>query len=491
MTRTTYLARSHFSNTEDTETADKGLIYEETRVETLSWWAKITKMLPESLYKQLEEPIRLYTVEDVQDYRPFLTKDTWSLEKIFCRPKDSRYIAIVHGPGALTRAQIRSSLMCSVIGSGLIVLLCISFLVWFRIPGTFIAFGFFLFLFIAWGSLQNTRNLVKVGHDLLDVRTNMKDEAKKKAKKKAKKEAKKEEEGDEEDEDGAWEKAGAAPSEALYLVSEYNRVNEVTELFNWVAFALEVGIFFVFPSVTLFIINWNLGVLFFIVSITSGVRHYINAAVAIEETGNIDLVGGETAEEIWKNKSRLNEIVGSITVGKSRKIWAIILGACGFGFLAIFLSAVGTSTESTKIETFTYLHNFSYPALEQDMRYPTCTLSNMYGGFGEQSTLADYTFLAKLAYRPESVTQHELDEWFGDNVAFDRQDIVDDFREQNDPDKAPVVFKLVSFPEKKFAVILIRGTSNKWDMVSGKLRGDSSLVCAQGNSQTCSPLACR
>jgi hypothetical protein len=367
---------------------------------------------------------------------------------------------------------------------------------------------------MAWTSLQNTRNLVKVGRDLLDVRTNKKDEAKKNESGEGTKEENADNEGDKDDAERdkddvekdkgtdaeqveeakaypdklksapvgeskrAWEKAGTAPSEAIYLVSVYNRVNEATELFCWIMFALEVGCFFVFPIVVLLVINWNLGVLFFIVSVTSCVRHYINAAVAIEETGNSDLVGGETAEEIWLNKSRLNEIVGTVTAGKSRKIWAMILGVCGFGFLAIFLTAVGKSTESIGDDPFTYLHNFSYPALAEDMRYPTCTLSNMNGGFGEESTMADYAFLARLAYAQKNLTQSSLDEWFTDtdNPAIDRQDIVDDFRKGNDPDSTPVVFKLVSFPKKSFAIILIRGTNNNWDMVSGKLKGDSSFV---------------
>jgi lipase ATG15 len=421
----------------------------------MSWWATITEWLPDSLFKQLEEPIRLYTIEDVQDYRPFLTKNTWSLEGIFCRPKNSRYIAIVHGPGAVTRAQLRSSIICSLIGSVLIVLIMVSFLVWFRFGGKTIACVLVVCCIAAWSSLRQARNLYKVCKDLVDIRVEFKEEAKKEA----------EDEEEEAAEEGK-EKADAAPSEAVYVVSEYKRVTEATYTFCVIMFGLELGFFFIFPLVVLFLINWNIGVLFLIVATVSGIRHYINAAVVIEETGNMDLVGGATEEEKWENKSRLNEIVEAITVGKSRKGWTMILGAGGFVFLVIFLFAVGQSTENTATETFTYLQDFYYPPMSDDMRYPTCTLSSMNGGFGANTTLADYAFLSSIAYRPENLTQPALDAWFGDIVAMDEQDIVDDFRQRKDPVNSAVFFKLVSFPELRLAVIMIRGTQTNWDMLA-------------------------
>jgi hypothetical protein len=470
--KSTYLASGYFADTEDTEDTKKSDIFEETRVEEFGWWANFTKWMPERLFRQLDDPVKLHTIEDVQDFRPFLTKNTWSLERIFCRPKNSRYIAIISGPGSLTQSQIRSSLVCSLIGTVLIVLLVVSFLVWFRIGGAFVAFVFFICLFFAWNALSQARNIFKVAKDLENIRLNKK--------KKEGKDVESEVEDFEAEEalqpdrqnyptgesKRVWEKAGTSPSEAVYLVSEYNRLNEITELFCWVMFALEIGFLFIFPLFTLLFINWNIGVMFLIVAPISGIRWYVNAAVVIEETGNMDLVGGATEEERWENKSRLNEIVGSITVGKSRKVWVSILGAGGFGFMAIFLGAVGSSTESTSTETFTYLPNFYYPPMSDDMRYPTCTLSNMNGGFGANSTLADFAFLSSIAYSPEERTQPALDNWFGDTIAIDEQDYVDAFREREDPEKSAVFFKLFSFPEQSLAMIAIRGTSNNWDMVS-------------------------
>jgi hypothetical protein len=35
----------------------------------------------------------MYSIDDARDVRPFVTFHTWGLEKIFCRPHNSRYIA--------------------------------------------------------------------------------------------------------------------------------------------------------------------------------------------------------------------------------------------------------------------------------------------------------------------------------------------------------------------------------------------------------------
>jgi hypothetical protein len=500
----TYLARSAFQTTEDTESIKTSNIYESTRNCTKSVWSRLTawKVLSTEgglrCFKPLEEPARLFTIDDVQDYRPFLTKGTWSLERIFCRPANSRYIAIIKGPGSLTRAQIRSSLMCSILGTCLIILVVVSFLVWMDISGGFVALVFFIAVFMAWSSLANVRNLFRVSKDLVLLRTNLKNEDSANVTS-GDLESKSPpggdgEEGVDEPEDtegqpekqgggeevpkGAitalsheskriWQKDGVEPSEAIFLVSQYDRITEVTELFSWIMFGIEVGVFFVFPVVVLFSIeNWPIGILFLIVSVISGVRYYINAAVIIEETGNMDLVDGDDPQRRWENKSRLSEIVSAITTAKSRKVWTTILGVIGFAFVAIFLGAVGQSTESTFTEEFTYLDDFFYSPMTADMRYPTCSLGSINGGFGENATLADFAFLAGLAYRPVDITQKELDGWFTDTKAVDDVQRVADFRASDGEYGSAVSFKLVTFEEKELAMVLIRGTQTNWDMLA-------------------------
>jgi hypothetical protein len=78
--------------------------------------------------------------------------------------------------------------------------------------------------------------------------------------------------------------------------------------------------------------------------------------------------------------------------------------------------------------------------------------------------LADYAFLAGLAYRGVNGTQIELDGWFN-GTAVDQKEVVEEYREEQGA--SPVSVKLVTFPDNgNFAYVLIRGTINKWDMLA-------------------------
>jgi hypothetical protein len=128
-------------------------------------------------YKPLNPPVKLFTLDDVQENRPFVTKYTWSLERVYCRPTNSRYIAIVDGPKPLTKAQLKSSLVCSFIGTGLMLLLLVSILVWMSIPGGFIAIAFLIAVIMTWGSLRSTLRLLTLTKDLYGVQEEIESES--------------------------------------------------------------------------------------------------------------------------------------------------------------------------------------------------------------------------------------------------------------------------------------------------------------------------
>lgn len=189
---------------------------------------------------------------------------------------------------------------------------------------------------------------------------------------------------------------------------------------------------------------------------------------------NLDLVGGDTDQEIFLNKARLNDIVANISANPSYKGWRILLTCLGFSFVAILLSAVGAGTVQSSVEGYTYLPlgDFSYPGASNDMRYPTCTMSGMAGGWGNESTMLDYAWLAGTAYVPKNQIAPELDTWFAaDPGVVDLQDMVEEFRAREDPfNEIAVTFKLVAVPgpgaNETTAIILIRGTVNQWDMLA-------------------------
>jgi lipase ATG15 len=176
----------------------------------------------------------------------------------------------------------------------------------------------------------------------------------------------------------------------------------------------------------------------------------------------LDLVDGEEGtDQLWKNQSRLNEIVGGITRAKTRGTWNVVLGIFGLGFLALFLGAVSQSSDSASSFEYTFLDDFYYEQ-QADLPYPTCQFGK---GFADSPTnrMVDYAFLDGVAYRNQNITQSQLDGWFGPNFAMDGQDVVNEFRHQTDNFTSAVTFKLILFPHRNASIVAIRGTTNAWD----------------------------
>jgi hypothetical protein len=212
----------------------------------------------------------------------------------------------------------------------MIVLIFISILVWFELQGIFVLFAFVVIVLLAYASLKNTINVFKLHKDLVGVGTFKKEGNDKNA------EAEEQESEREKPSpstpipktksERAWAISGNKPSEAVFLIQERKRITRPTEKFCYVMFGFEFLFFFLWPTITLVIISWNVAVLFVLVALVSALRHYVNAGVIIEETGDIELVGGDSPQERWRNKSRLNTIVVAITAGKTKKLWLSILG---------------------------------------------------------------------------------------------------------------------------------------------------------------------
>lgn len=206
-------------------------------------------------------------------------------------------------------------------------------LVWFHFSGIFVLLAFIVVVIAALGTLRGAYTLYKLHNDLINVRT-LKKEGKDN-------DADEEFVADAEDEFVAtevetkstrvWKKAGTAPSEGVYLVEDYERVTEAGDKLCYAMLGLEFVFLFLYPAIALFMVSWNVAVLFVGVALISATRYYVNAAVIIEETGNMELVGGSTKEKKWVKMSRLNTIVRAVTVARSKNLWLALLGGkCEF-----------------------------------------------------------------------------------------------------------------------------------------------------------------
>jgi len=259
-----YISRGSIEDAEQTDKGSADNMVGETIRERTTWRASINRLFINfGWFEEYDEPHRFFSVEDARDVRPFITSHTWSLERIFCRPRNSRYIAIIRGAGAVTRAQMKSSLICSLLGSFLILFLFLSVLVYLEAGVAATMFLVAFAIFISLPNFKSTYRLYSVAKDIVFARTQAKN-----AEASA---GNGDESGFETERDAAsytyTERAKLAipetESEGLYLVDESYRVSRPTRRTAWVLFWCEISLLFLWPTVSLFAVgNWPLAILY-------------------------------------------------------------------------------------------------------------------------------------------------------------------------------------------------------------------------------------
>lgn len=360
------------------------LIIEATHRTEMSFYSKLTtwKFLSTNgglgLFEKLDEPVRTYTVEDARNVRPFVTVNTWSLEKMYCRPRNSRYVAIIKGPEALTIPQMRSSLVCAVIGNLMVLFLVAGSLVWLGLPSGGVIFV--VILVVVLGMVPGLRVSYRLYQMTKDIAFTLQSE------------------NDELDPQDEGETNMGNASEGVYQVWESYRVTRATNLLCWLLYGLEIIFLFLWPAAALFIIgNKAIAGLFIFVAIFSGLREFLNAALVLEEVGNMDLMEGNSPEEKWLKQSRLNTIIKDISRSRAQGAWTALLCFFLFATLGLFGLAVNQQTDTPSSFQFTYLPDFEYVQAE-DLEYPTCTIGKGIESLGSPYTsISDFAYIAALA----------------------------------------------------------------------------------------------
>lgn len=350
----------------------------------ISQWDLFTKRIP--LFTKLDDPKKLFSLADAQGTRAFLTKWTWSLEKVFCNPQRSSTVAIIDGPGALTRRQIRSTLYIQMLGMTLIALLILSTLTWFDFGPGLIALASILVFFVVFASIYKvykganlilslksyrdtlTKNDVDTpvidtehGDENLDekYRFNTKNERRTYVNQNARKYIK-------------------GMNTGVYIVIRHYRLTQANPWLCWTMMLIEIFLFWIWPCVALFMMSdVTVGLIFTTIVFVSGIRHYLNIATVIQETGRMDLTAkGKTKAEKWANMSRLTTILESVSLDQVKWIWTAVLAFCGFAFVFLYFGGLLTksSVESTSTTRLTFLPpDFYYPPQPEDIR---CTCTN-------------------------------------------------------------------------------------------------------------------
>jgi lipase ATG15 len=406
------------------------------------------------LFRKLDEPKRLFSIEDIKNERPFVNADTWSLVGFFCKPSNARYISILKGPQALTKAQMQSSFVCALVGNILLVLLIVGLLTWLGLP----VFGILILLAIVFtfGLFPGIKSTIRIFWMTKDVAFSLgiiKGENN--------------EQLGNADESNEYLKEHE--TQGIFQVWETYRITTLTERMSWIIFSFELVFLFLLPiSSFIWISNTLTGIIFAFISMFSLLRIYFSAATLLEEHGSLDLVEAERGtRKNWQNMSTLSFVLSKISRSHSINVWGAILSTFLVLFLCLFAMAASEHGGAESEFKFTFLPDFEYRQ-SHDLPYPTCNLGKGLSSLGSPtSEMSDFAFLAVLAYRDPKITQNQLDQWFGSGVAFDNQTFVDTYRNGIDNFKSAASFKLVSFPSLgNRGVVTIRGSVTAWDFLT-------------------------
>ena len=339
----TYIAHS-----EDPRLSDMPFdeIKEKSEMQSVGLYSRIAWLLAKcGIFTELENPKRYYSADEVRDYAPYITSESWGLERLFFRNRKSRYVAVITGDSALTKDQVLSSFACNIIGTFLVAFTLVAFLVWMNPPtGAIILFAILFGLWII-GRLRGSVGQIQVYKKVMGQ---TKDERK-------------------------------GESGTLYQVEQTFRMYEAGDRMCFLAFFIIFVFFFVLPLITLFFSeNYPLGFLFIPTSIITGIRYFFNSASCAREIGSLDGIeknnkGGP--EEDWREKHRLSNIISQISSGPRNLFWIQTFAV----FIAVFcmITVVGIATGTNDGDDFNLPmasgQDFYYPG-STNLEYATCTV---------------------------------------------------------------------------------------------------------------------
>jgi len=405
------------------------------------WYTRLTELSCfQCMYETLDEPKRLYEMDEVRDVMPFVTKHNWSLEGMFCSSASDRKIVSARGPSAVTRRQITSSIVCNIVGTILVFLILIGFIVWIQAGGwLFLLVASLLFVVCCmYPMLRSNRaqfNMYAfINDDTIDHAnvTAAKEEQEEKEKEQDEEALAEQEEtnndkgkqDDDNDDELPKKKKSLQPGADVTMFRVWETVR-ITKPKTWVCVTLvvlEITFFFLWPLITLYVNdNPRVGVIFLIVGFFSFLRRFWNVSTILSELGSMDTIDIETKNKKGKaaaaaaaseeeeedennnpmnvvaslhvpkslhsayegadrtliRKARLADIVGNISNSKSVTRWMWVFGFWIVGVLVLFLGAVGSGDGLGDRPPIVLVDTYYYEG-EDSLQYPTCQLTKQF-----------------------------------------------------------------------------------------------------------------
>ncbi|GFH56298.1 hypothetical protein CTEN210_12774 [Chaetoceros tenuissimus] len=189
-------------------------------------------------------------------------------------------------------------------------------------------------------------------------------------------------------------------------------------------------------------------------------------------------------DEKWREEHRLGLINREISSGSKNFFWQCVFLFFTFAFCGICVFAINTgegkgAEANTQGKTgiknrYNFTHTWEYKD-SGTMEYPSCSIGeNFIPPSKNETSLVDFAFLSKMAYRSDDNAEKDMKEWFGNETKIEYftniSTVIKEF-EDSYKDPSNVVYKLFGFPneiepEKSVAILSIKGTDNGWDILA-------------------------
>lgn len=265
------------------------------------WYIKFTQLLPR-LFITLDSPKRCFTQAEIDFNIPFYTRNSWSLESMFCRQKKSSHITMVSGQSAVTLPQSISSFACYMFGALFYILLTAGLMVYVNAPSSLVATVIcILVAYWTWQGRKELELLKGVNEILRSL---------------------KEADVDEHD-------------LALFQKWEIYTVTKPTPTFAWICFFVKNFVIAIIPFAYFCYAENVVGAMMYLMLFALYFeKNYMDIGPIVEALGSFGTLGMESGATLahggllgartrgeWRRKSRLYHITRMNNVS-SRRIWA-------------------------------------------------------------------------------------------------------------------------------------------------------------------------
>lgn len=231
----------------------------------------------------------------------------------------------------------------------------------------------------------------------------------------------------------------------MFCFTRRMRVTKATQSFCWLAMAVEVSLFLVYPFASLSMAgNVPLAMLFFFAVGVSAVRHYVDLVALVEETGLRNSFLPMHNPIAWTDLTVLRSLIRRAKYSRtSSLLFQFVFAGCSMIVFLGFVGASSDSVESTSTKSLTVVNGFIWSPTHGAGTYAACERPTKHR-FGQNTTLADFVFLSILAYKTD-VAALQLQYWFQNTQVVEDSQTVRQFRLDDGFDQSPVFFRLFRF----------------------------------------------